>query len=157
LESVVNPVLGRIRILAKTGLTSMMVLHDYVSKRIMPLQESTCLAWLYIEVNNVTWLERSNGFTLGEEALMLVMGKLSSDPSSHDFITPPASFQPLCMDQATKTLLLVVMPLMDDVGIAPIQRGDQSRGVQIPGTGTAGGQGGAASTPPPSKGKGNVL
>jgi hypothetical protein len=37
LESVVNPVLGRIRILAETGLTSMMVLHDYVSKRITPL------------------------------------------------------------------------------------------------------------------------
>jgi hypothetical protein len=36
-------------------------------------------------------------------------------------------------------LLLVVMPSMDDVGIAPIQRGEQSRGIQIPGTGTAGG------------------
>jgi hypothetical protein len=47
---------------------------------------------------------------------VLVIGKLSLDSSSHDFVTPPAPCQPLCMDQAMRTLLLVVMPLMDDVG-----------------------------------------
>jgi hypothetical protein len=31
-------------------------------------------------------------------------------------------------------LLLVAMPSMDDVDIALVQRGDQSRGVRIPGT-----------------------
>jgi hypothetical protein len=36
LEPIFNPVLGRIRILAESGLTSMMVLHDYVSKCIVP-------------------------------------------------------------------------------------------------------------------------
>jgi hypothetical protein len=108
-------------------------------------------------VNDVTRLECDDGSTLGEEALALVMGKLSLDPSSHDIITSPASCQPLCMYQATRTLLLVAMHLMDDVGIAPIQRGDQSRGVQIAETGTVGGQGGAASTPPPSKGMGKVV
>jgi hypothetical protein len=54
--------------------------------------------WLYTGVNDFTWLERANGSALGEEALVLVMGKLNPDPSSHDFITPPASYQPLCMD-----------------------------------------------------------
>jgi hypothetical protein len=48
---------GRIRILAKRGLTSMMVLHDYVSKHIAPLQERTHPAWLYTRVNDVTRLE----------------------------------------------------------------------------------------------------
>jgi hypothetical protein len=157
LELVFNPVLGRIRILAESRLSSMMVLHDYVLKRIAPLQECTRPTWLYTGVNDVTRLECDDGSTLGEEALALVMGKLSLDPSSHDIITPPASCQPLCMYQATRTLLLVAMHLMDDVGIAPIQRGDQSRGVYIAGTGTAGGQGGAASTPAPSKGKGKVV
>jgi hypothetical protein len=117
-------VLGRIRILAESGLTPMMVLHDYVSKRIVPLQERTRLAWLYIGVNDVTRLERSDGSALSEEALALVMGKLSPDPSSDDFVTPPASCQPLCMDQAVRSMLLVAMPSMDDVSIAPIQRGD---------------------------------
>jgi hypothetical protein len=54
-------------------------------------------------------LERDNGSVLGEEASVLVMGKLSPDPSSHDFITPPASYQPLSMDQAARILLLVAM------------------------------------------------
>jgi hypothetical protein len=76
------------------------------------------------------------------------------DPSSHDFITPPASCQPLHMDQAMRSMLLVAMPSMDDVGIAPIQRGDQSRDVQIPGAGVACGQGGAAPVRPLARERG---
>jgi hypothetical protein len=91
LEPAYNPVLGRIRILAESGLTSMMVLQDYVSKRITPLQERTRPAWLYTGVNDVTQLECGGGYVLSEEALALMMGKLSPDPSSHDFVTPPAS------------------------------------------------------------------
>jgi hypothetical protein len=124
----------------------MMMLHDYVSKR-----------WLYTGANDVMRLERDDGSVLGEEALALVMGKLSPNPSSHNFVTPLASCQPLCMDQAMRTLLLVMMPLMDNIGIALVQRGDQSRGIRIPGIGTAGGQGGAVSTPAPSKDKGKVV
>jgi hypothetical protein len=113
--------------------------------------------WLYTGVKDVTWLERGDGSALGEGALALVMGKLSPDLSSHDFITPPASCQPLCMNQAVRMLLLVAMPSMDDIGIAMIQRDDQSHGIQIPRTGAAGGRGSAASTPAPSKGKGKVV
>jgi hypothetical protein len=80
---------GDIRILPESGLTPMMVLHDYMSKRITPLQERTRLAWLYTGVNDVTWLERGDESTLSEEVLALVMGKLSPDLSSHDFVTPP--------------------------------------------------------------------
>jgi hypothetical protein len=76
----------------------MMVLHDYVSKRIMPLQERTRPTWLYTGVNDVTRLERSDGSVQSEEALALMMGKLSPNPSSHNFITPLMSCQPLCMD-----------------------------------------------------------
>jgi hypothetical protein len=124
LEPIFNPVLGRIRILAEGGLTSMMVLHDYVLKRNVPLQKCIHPVWLYTRVNDITWLERDDGSVLGEEALALVMGKLSPDLSSHDFVTPPASCQPLCMDQAVRTLLLVAMPLMDDISITLVQRGD---------------------------------
>jgi hypothetical protein len=91
LKLVFNPVLGRIQILAEGGLISMMMMYDYVSKRITPLQEHTYPTWLYTRVNDVMWLECGNRFVLGEEALALVMGKLSPDPSSHDFITPLAS------------------------------------------------------------------
>jgi hypothetical protein len=56
LELVFNPVLGRIQILAEGGLISMMVLHDYVSKRITSLQEHARPTWLYTRVNDVTRL-----------------------------------------------------------------------------------------------------
>jgi hypothetical protein len=65
LELVFNLVLGRIQILAESRLTPMMVLHDYVSKCIVPLQQRTYLAWLYTRVNDVTRLERGDGSTLG--------------------------------------------------------------------------------------------
>jgi hypothetical protein len=113
--------------------------------------------WFYTRVNNVTWLERGDGSVLGKEVLALVMGKLSPDPSSHDFVTHPASCQPPCMDQATRTLLLVVMPSMDDAVVAAVQSNDQSRGIQIPGTGIVGSQDGAVSTLAPNKDKGQVV
>jgi hypothetical protein len=124
LETAYNPVMGRIQILTESGHTSMTVLHDYVSKRIAPIQERIRPTWLYTGVNDVTRLERGDGSALSEEALALMMEKLSPDPSSHDFVTPPASCQPLCVDQAVRLMLLVAMPSMVDVGIAPIQRGD---------------------------------
>jgi hypothetical protein len=71
-------------------------------------------------VNDVTRLERGDRSVLSEEALVLVMGKLSPNPSSDDFITPPASCQPLCVDYAVRSMLVVAMPSMDDVGIAQI-------------------------------------
>jgi hypothetical protein len=61
------------------------------------------------------------------------------------------------MDQDVRMLLLVVMLSMDDVDIASIPRGDQSRGVLIPGTGVACAQGGAVSSSAPSKDKGQVV
>jgi hypothetical protein len=47
LEPAYNTVLGRIRILSESGLTPMMVLHDFVSKCITPIQECTRPTWLY--------------------------------------------------------------------------------------------------------------
>jgi hypothetical protein len=49
------------------------------------------------------------------------------------------------VNQAVRTSLLAIMPTLDDVDIAPVQRGDQSRGVVILGPGgpssAAGGHG----------------
>jgi hypothetical protein len=38
--------------------------------------------------------------------------------------------------------MLAIMPMLDDIDIAPLQRGDQSRGVVIPGLGGLGGAAG---------------
>jgi hypothetical protein len=45
LESGFDPVLDRIQYLAESGLTSLMVLHDFMSRRLTPLQDrATCPA-----------------------------------------------------------------------------------------------------------------
>jgi hypothetical protein len=55
---------------------------------------------------------------------------------------PAAGCKPLCTNQATRTTLLAIMPTLDDVDIAPVQRGDQSCGVVIPRPGDPGGAAG---------------
>jgi hypothetical protein len=59
-------VLGRIQILAESGLSSMMVLHDFLSKHITPLQDCSRPTWLYIGVNDATRLERGDGSNLDD-------------------------------------------------------------------------------------------
>jgi hypothetical protein len=102
----------------------MMVPHDFLLKCIAPLQDHSRLTWLYTGVNDTTQLEHSDRSDLDDATLAFALMKLSPYPTSHDFITPPTSYQPLCMDQAARMLLLVVMPSLDDVGIAMVQRGD---------------------------------
>jgi hypothetical protein len=50
--------------------------------------------------------------------------------------------EPIYANQAVRTTLLAIMPTLDDVDIASVQRGDQSRGVVIPGLGGSGGAAG---------------
>jgi hypothetical protein len=126
LEPAFNLVLGRIRILAECGPSSMMVLHNFLSKHIRPLQDRSRPAWLYTMVNDATWLKHDDSLNLDDTALASLLGKLSPDLSSHDLVTPRTPCQPLCLDQAMRVMLLVSMPLMDDIGIATIHRGDQS-------------------------------
>jgi hypothetical protein len=46
--------LDRICFLAEKGLTSMMVLLNYLSKHIVPLQEHVRPTWMYTGVNDTT-------------------------------------------------------------------------------------------------------
>jgi hypothetical protein len=128
-----NPVVQRIQFLVEKGLMSMMVLHDFLSKRITPLQNHARPTWLYTGENDAMWLEHSCGSNLDLGMLEAMLSKLSTTPSSSDFINPPVPCRPICLDQAARSLLLKVMPMLDDIDIATRQRGDQSRGVHIPG------------------------
>jgi hypothetical protein len=62
LESGFDPVLDRIQYLVESGLTSPMVLHDFLSRRLAPLQDrATRPAWMYTGVNDIMRLERGQG------------------------------------------------------------------------------------------------
>jgi hypothetical protein len=49
---------------------------------------------------------------------------LTVDQFSVDLVVPTAVCEPICMNQAARTALLATMPTLDDIDIAPVQRGD---------------------------------
>jgi hypothetical protein len=146
LESSFDPVLDRIQYLAENGLTSLMVLHDFLSRRLTPLQDRPeCPIWMYTGVNDIMRLERGPGSSLDEALLAASLNALTVDQFSADLVVPAAVCEPICANQVARTTLLATMPTLDDVDIAPVQRGNQSRGVVILGDGSlvgaAGGHG----------------
>jgi hypothetical protein len=146
-------VLDRIQYLAESGLTSLMVLHDFLSRRLAPLQDrATHPAWMYTGMNDIMQLERGPGSSLNGELLAACLKALTTDQFSAELATPPASCGAICMDQAARTALLVTMPTLDDVDIAVVQRGDLSRGGR--GGRGPGGSGSPSSAPALGKGKG---
>jgi hypothetical protein len=115
----------------------MLVLFDFLSRHIVPLQMRVCPAWQYIGEGETTWLERGHGSGLSLGVLSALFGKLTPDPSSADFVTPLLGCSPVCSNQLTWTRLLSELPMLDDIGITVQQKGHESRGVQIPEMDTA--------------------
>jgi hypothetical protein len=140
LESGFNPVLDQIQYLAKNGLTSLMVLHDFLSKHLAPLQDrSHRPAWMYTGVNDIMRLDRGLGSSLDAALLVASLKALTIDQFSAELVVLTVVCEPICVNQMARTALLLTMPTLDDVDIAPVQRGDQSHGVVMPGLGGLGG------------------
>jgi hypothetical protein len=100
---------------------------------------------MYTGVNDIMRQDHGPESSLGDTLLAVSLKALTTDQPSAELVTPTAGCEPLCANQAARTALLTIMPTLDDVDIAPVQRGDQSRGVVIPGPsgpgGAAGGHG----------------
>jgi hypothetical protein len=71
------PVVERIKLLVDRGLPSMMVLFNFLLRRIAPLQMCVRLVWQYTGEGGTTWLERSLGLGLSPDVLSTLLGKLS--------------------------------------------------------------------------------
>jgi hypothetical protein len=82
------PVVEQIKLLVGRSLTSMMVLFNFLSRRIAPLQMRIHLAWQYTGEGDTMRLERGHGSGLSPDALSALLGKLTPNPSSAAFITP---------------------------------------------------------------------
>jgi hypothetical protein len=131
-----------------------MVLHDFLSKRLAPLQDrSHRPAWMYTGVKDIMRLDRGPGCSLGDTLLATSLKALTTDPPSAELVMPAAGCEPLCVNQLMRTALLAIMPTLDDVDIAPIQWGDPSHGVVIPRPGGPGGAAGGSNTVALGKGK----
>jgi hypothetical protein len=96
-------------------LTTMMVLHDFLSKCIATLQDRSRLAWLYTGVNDTTRLECGDRSDLDLEVLALSLLQLRTDLSFDDFTTPPELYAPICLNQAVRLVLLSEMPMLDNI------------------------------------------
>jgi hypothetical protein len=80
LEPSFYPRLDRIQYLAENGLTSLMVLHDFLSKHLAPLQDqSHCPAWMYTGVNDIMRLDRGPGSSLCDTLLAASLKALAMD------------------------------------------------------------------------------
>jgi hypothetical protein len=121
LESGFSPVLDQIQYLAENGLTSLMVLHDFLSKRLAPLQDQSHRpAWMYTGVNDIMQLDRGPGSSLGDTLLAASLKALTMEQSSTVLVMPAAFYEPLCVNQAARTTMLVIMPTLNDVDITPV-------------------------------------
>jgi hypothetical protein len=131
LESGFNLVLDQIQYLAENSLTSLMVLHDFLSKRLAPLQDrSHRLAWMYTGVNDIMRLDHGPGSSQDEVLLAASLKALTTKQFSAELVVSTAVCEPICVNQTTRTALLVTMPTLDDVDIAPVQRRPDGRSGQ---------------------------
>jgi hypothetical protein len=174
LDSGFNLILDRIQYTGVNDimrLTSLMVMHDFLSRRLAPLQDQpACPAWMYTGVNDIMRQERGPRSSLDEVLLAACLKALTTDQFSVDLVVPAAVYEPICVNQAARTTLLATMPTLDDVDIALVQRGDQSCGMVIPkvgglagaagghsyGGGPAGGLGGVPTSGGPADDRGGV-
>jgi hypothetical protein len=135
LEPGFDPVLDRIQYLAENGLTSLMVLHDFLSKRLAPLQDrSHHPAGIYTGVNDIMQLDRRPGSSLCDTLLAASLKALTMDQPSTELMMPAAGCEPLCVNQATRIALLAIMPTLDDVDIAPVHRATSPAAWSSPGS-----------------------
>jgi hypothetical protein len=111
-------VIERIKHLTSHGLSTMMVLHGFLSRSIAPLQAHARPAWMYTGEGDTTRLEPSHDLGLDQDVLGTLLARLSPDPSSANFITPLVACTPMCSDQAVRTRLLWELLTLDDINIA---------------------------------------
>jgi hypothetical protein len=116
------PVVEQIKLLVDHGLTSMMVLFNFLSKCITPLQLRVHSMWQYTEESDTTQLERGRGSGLSSDVMSDLLGKLTPNSFSVDFITPSPppprpGCAPMCSAQPTRTWLLRELLMLDDIGV----------------------------------------
>jgi hypothetical protein len=92
------PMIENLRHLASHDLTSMMVLFDFLSRRIAPLQLRARSAWLYNGEGDAKRLEHGHESDLAPDMLGTLLGRMSPDPSSADFVTPQVDYAPMSLD-----------------------------------------------------------
>jgi hypothetical protein len=130
-----DPVLYRVKNLQRSGLTSMMVLGDFLKRRIAPLQQRSRMAYMYTGLNDCCRIARGPGADFTRAELEAAVWAMTSEAFRLESLVLPSEVKALCEDQALRSSILASMPTLDEGGLAVRQLGgDPNRGLQIPGT-----------------------
>jgi hypothetical protein len=130
-----DPVLDRVKTLARGGLTSMMVLGDFLRRRIAPMQQRSRMACMFTGVNDCCRIVRGAGTDLSDAELKASIRTMTGEAYTPESLALPRGIRALCEDQAMRTVVLASMPTFDEGGLAVRQvGGDPNRGIRIPGT-----------------------
>jgi hypothetical protein len=86
---------------------------------------------MYTGVNDIMRLDRGPRSTLDEDLLAASLKALTTDQFLAELVVPPTVCEPIYMNQVLRTALLAAMATLDDVDIAPMQRGNLSHGMVI--------------------------
>jgi hypothetical protein len=92
-------------------------------------QSRVRLAWEFTRKGDTTQLESGCGSDLAPDVLRSLLEKLTPEPSSTDFFTPPSAYTNLCSNQVTRTRLLRELPTLDEINIVVQRKGNESSGV----------------------------
>jgi hypothetical protein len=97
LELGFDPMLEWVQYLADNGLTSLMVLHDFLSKCLAPLQDRLHHpAWMYTGVNDIMRLDQGPGSSLDAALLVASLKALTTDQFLAELVVPIAVYEPIC-------------------------------------------------------------
>jgi hypothetical protein len=112
-----GPMIERIMYLMSHGLLVMMVLHDFLSRRITPLQDCARPGRMYTREGDTMQLKHSHDSDLDPDVLGALLVRLSPDPSLVDFITSLAVCAHMCSNRVAQMMLLRELPTLDDIDI----------------------------------------
>jgi hypothetical protein len=79
LPAELNPVLDRVKVLARGGLTSMMVLGDFMRRHIAPLQQRSKMACMFTGVNDCSRIEREASTDLSDAELEVLIRGMTGE------------------------------------------------------------------------------
>jgi hypothetical protein len=130
----IGPVLNRVKELARGGLTSLMVLGDFLRCRITPLQQQSRMACMYTGPNDCCRIARGPGTDFTRAELVVSIRGMTGEAFSLESLVLPSGIKALRKDQALRSAVLASMPTLDEGGLAVRQvGGDPNRGIHIPG------------------------
>jgi len=149
-----DSVLGKIRSLAESGLTSLHVLGDFLKHRNAPLKQRPRRAWSFTGLNDYSRTHRGEGSDLTQEALEVLVRAVTGEAFVPEHLILPQGVVPLCEDSRMRTAVLATLPTLDDGGLAARQTGgNPDRGLRIPGASGDQAIPSAAGSGPTTKGK----